>query len=184
MSTEADRAPCSICRRRSRRGRTGTSTATVSTGPLAWATASAKPVRSVCRAATPPIRLTACRSVRLRIFRCSPCLRTTRRSAWTSAFVSTSGPQRHGPTSAPAVDSCGSTRSRASSASRRPECQCGSTTTIIAAGRVHPAYAARSAARSNFFIGRNAWVTRSICSRVPLLSISPISTGVICQERP
>ena len=70
---------------------TGISTATVSTGPRAWVTASAKPVRSVCRAATRPIRLSVCRLVRLRDCRCSRCSTITRRSAWTSAIGSTLG---------------------------------------------------------------------------------------------
>src|SRR5579863_822437 len=47
-----------------------------------------------------------------------------------------------------------------------------------------PSYALCKAARSNFFIGRNACVIRSTCSRVPFFIISPIVVGQTCQERP
>src|SRR6266567_2288207 len=50
--------------------------------------------------------------------------------------------------------------------------------------RSFPAYALCKVARSNFFIGKNACVIRSICSRVPFFIISPITVGHTCQERP
>src|SRR5437868_1449702 len=50
--------------------------------------------------------------------------------------------------------------------------------------RYLPSYAFCKVARSNFFIGRNACVIRSICSRVPCFIISPIAVGQTCQERP
>lgn len=37
---------------------------------------------------------------------------------------------------------------------------------------------------SNFFIWRNASVTRAICSGVPFVIISPIAVGQTCHERP
>src|SRR2546423_13679047 len=50
--------------------------------------------------------------------------------------------------------------------------------------RYVPAYALCKVAISNFFIGKNACVIRSICSRVPFVIISPIAVGQTCQERP
>ena len=37
---------------------------------------------------------------------------------------------------------------------------------------------------SNFFIGRNALVTRAICSGVPFVIISPIAVGQTCHDSP
>src|SRR5689334_14951673 len=47
-----------------------------------------------------------------------------------------------------------------------------------------PSYALCKAARSNFFMGKNARVSRSTCSRVPFCIISPMAVDQICQERP
>jgi len=46
--------------------------------------------------------------------------------------------------------------------------------------RYLPSYAFCIDAISNFFIGKNACVIRSICSRVPSFIISPITVGQTC----
>src|SRR5918992_1892884 len=51
-------------------------------------------------------------------------------------------------------------------------------------GIYSPLNAFSNSAITSFFIGRNACVRRSICSRVPFAIISSIVVGTICHERP